>query len=221
MKSIVLVLLVAFVCPVALAQQDYIGASATLIGNRGNAGYNEIGKTGWTFGINAEAAKAVWDGRITAVGTFHYDRMHKVYIGDGHDTGFGVLSRLYLNGEQGDDVRVFVSGGIGYNRHSNSQWSKAALNPNVGGGLNFRNTLIISGSYLLPDLISENNVKGFSVGAELFHPLNKSGKLQLHAKTSLTFFGFKQNGVADRLWAAQLRNSIGIAYFPNYERPER
>jgi hypothetical protein len=142
--------------------------------------------------------------------------MQKVYIGDGHDTGFGVLSRVYLNGEQGDDVRVFVSGGIGYNRHSNSQWSKAVLNPSVGAGLNFRNELIISGSYLLPDLISENNVKSFTFGAELFYPLTKSEKLQLHAKTSLTFFGFKQNGFAERLWGAQLRNSVGIAYFPNY-----
>lgn len=59
---------------------------------------------------------------------------------------------------------------------------------------------------------------GGSIGAELFHPISKSGKLQLHLESSLTFFGFKQNGFADRLWAAQLRNSVGIAYFPNYEK---
>lgn len=216
MKSIVLVLL-SFLPAVAFAQHDYVGGSATLIGNRGNAGYNLPGGTSWTFGVNAEVAKNVTS-RVVVIGSGHYDRMEKIYIGDGHDTGFGVLSRLYLNGEQGDDVRFFASGGIGYNRHTNSQWSKATLNPSFGGGVNIRNTLIVSGSYLLPDLISENSVKGFSFGAELFHPLSKSGKLQLHAKTSLTFFGFKQNGVAERLWAGQLRNSIGIAYFPNYNK---
>lgn len=217
MKSIVLVLL-SLIPAVAFAQQDYVGASATLIANRGNAGYNEIGQTGWTFGVNAEVAKNVLGDRLVVLGSVGYDRMQKVYIGDGHDTRFGGYARLYLNGEQGDDARFFVSGGVGYNRHSNSQYSKAAINPSIGGGVNIRNTLIFTGSYLLPDLISENNVKGVSIGAELFHPISKSGKLQLHLESSLTFFGFKQAGFADRLWAAQLRNSVGIAYFPNYEK---
>lgn len=159
-----LFILLALFSTVAIAQPNSYGFIAYR--TSGSAVANQAPAVGGCVEVTHDAVNDLVI--LSAQGC--YDNGAKVYVGNGHNVGIKGQANVYVT--HGGQLRPYLIGGVGWAQQSNSQYSKAILNPFVGFGLNYRNRLFYEATYLLPEQQTANHVSALRTGAYYIQPLS-------------------------------------------------
>ena len=125
-------------------------------------------------------------------------------------SGLGIngegLFRLYPT------KNLFLEAGVSAGHLITKDYTKTALRPFVGGGLEFFDgDLRISGDFIPRDG-TLNNVRGGKIGVQLYFPLKKKVDLYLQMRGSV--FGFNRTGVNDAVIGRDIGS--GLSFYAGF-----
>lgn len=183
------ILILSALATLASAQPNSIGFIAYR--TSGNAVANQSPALGGCV----EVTHDLINGNLPILGHVEacYDNGAKSYVGNGHNIGIKGQANAYVT--HSGQLRPYLIGGVGWSQQSNSQYSKAIINPFVGFGLNYRNRLFYEATYLLPESQTANHVSALRTGAYFIQPLSAHWGVKFGA--SVTSQKFTQpNGAA-------------------------
>ena len=178
MKNFLFLLLLAVPC---FAQPNSVGVSAFW-----GSGSRSSGNTP-AIGICAEATHDAGSKYAVLTGSACYDTGDKGYVGDGHNLRGKLEGHAYFS-RNTESVRPFLLVGVNYARQSNSQYSKAITNYYGGGGINFRDRVIVQAAYLLPESGTLNQVSAIWASGYWLRPVAAKWSLKLGGGVSVTRF---------------------------------
>jgi hypothetical protein len=162
------------------AQPNSVGALATYSTGSATSGNSSA------IGACIEATHDV-KGYAVLTGRGCYDTGDKAYVGDGSNLRGRLEGHGYFS-PKADAIRPFLLVGVNYARQSNSQYSKAITNYYFGGGLNYRNRLILQGEYLLPESGTRNNVSAIRAGGYWLQPITSKWSVKFGGEITSTRF---------------------------------
>jgi len=172
--------LVLWLAGIVQAQPNSVGLTATF-GTGSAASGNTSSLGACVEGTHDLAGYAV----LTGSGC--YDSGNKGYVGDGRNLRARAEVHGYFTRDI-DRIRPFVLGGINWVQQSNSQYTKAITNYYFGGGVNFRNRVIVQAEYLLPERGTLNQVSALRFGGYWLRPVAPKWSLKLGGEVTSTRF---------------------------------
>lgn len=178
-KNMQLLSLLILLTATALAQPTSAGITATLATGSATSG------NGAAIGVCAEGT---WNGGYAVItGAACYDSGDKGYVGNGSNLRGRLEGHGYFS-KAAEAIRPFVLVGVNFARQSNSQYSKAIRNTYIGGGLNFRNQVIIQAEYLLPESGTLNQVSALRFGGYWLRPVSAKWSMKIGGEVTSTRF---------------------------------
>lgn len=158
------VLFLLFLALPATAQPNSLGFIAY------KSSGNKVANQASAVGVCGEVTHDAVNDLVILSAQACYDNGAKTYVGNGHNLSAKGQANIYLS--HSGQLRPYLIGGVGWAQQSNSQYSKAIINPFVGFGLNYRNRLFYEATYLLPESQTANHVSALRTGAYYIQPLS-------------------------------------------------
>ncbi len=110
---------------------------------------------------------------LTAVGEASWILEPKIYLNDGHTNAVRLRADLRAGLPLWISVTPFVSAGGSMIHQRASLYSKTAFNPTLGGGLNFRNRVVVFWRHYFTEQQTQNKAAADELAGELYFPLNE------------------------------------------------